>query len=66
MLIHGKDDTRVAYEQSEYMLKALLKANEPVEMVTLKKEDHWLSRSETRLLMLQSSIEFLRKNNPPD
>lgn len=66
MLIHGKDDTRVAYEQSQYMLKALQKANKPVEMVTLKKEDHWLSRSETRLLMLQSSIAFLRKNNPPD
>jgi dipeptidyl aminopeptidase/acylaminoacyl peptidase len=66
MLIHGKDDTVVAYEQSEYMLKALQKANKPVEMVTLKKEDHWLSRSETRLLMLQSSIAFLRKNNPPD
>jgi dipeptidyl aminopeptidase/acylaminoacyl peptidase len=48
------------------MLKALKKANKPVELVTLKKEDHWLSRSETRLLMLQSSIAFLRANNPPD
>jgi dipeptidyl aminopeptidase/acylaminoacyl peptidase len=66
MLIHGKDDTVVAYEQSEYMLKALQKANKPVELVTMKKEDHWLSRSETRLLMLQSSIAFLEKNNPPD
>ena len=66
MLIHGKDDTVVAYDQSEYMLKALQKANKPVELVTMKKEDHWLSRSETRLLMLQSSIAFLKKNNPPD
>jgi len=66
MLIHGKDDTIVAYEQSEFMLKVLKKANKPVEMVTLKKEDHWLSRSETRLLMLQSSVAFLKANNPPD
>jgi dipeptidyl aminopeptidase/acylaminoacyl peptidase len=66
LLIHGKDDTIVDYEQSEVMLKALKKANKPVELVTLKKEDHWLSRSETRLLMLQSSIAFLRANNPPD
>jgi len=66
LLIHGKDDTVVAYEQSEFMLKALQKANKPVELVTLKKEDHWLSRSETRLLMLQSSIAFLKANNPPD
>lgn len=66
LLIHGKDDTIVDYEQSEVMLKALQKADKPVELVTLKKEDHWLSRSETRLLMLQSSIAFLKANNPPD
>jgi len=66
LLIHGKDDTVVDYAQSEVMLKALQKANKPVELVTMKKEDHWLSRSETRLLMLQASIAFLKKNNPPD
>jgi dipeptidyl aminopeptidase/acylaminoacyl peptidase len=66
MLIHGKDDTVVAFEQSEFMFKALQKANKPVQLVTLKKEDHKLSRSETRLLMLQSSIAFLKTNNPPD
>jgi dipeptidyl aminopeptidase/acylaminoacyl peptidase len=66
LLIHGKDDTVVPYEQSEVMLKALTKANKKVELVTMKKEDHWLSRGETRLLMLQSSIAFLKANNPPD
>jgi dipeptidyl aminopeptidase/acylaminoacyl peptidase len=66
MLIHGKDDTVVAYEQSEIMLKALKKANKPVELVTMKKEDHWLSRSETRLQMLKSSMAFIEANNPPD
>jgi dipeptidyl aminopeptidase/acylaminoacyl peptidase len=66
LLIHGRDDTVVPYDQSEVMLKALTKANKKVELVTLKKEDHWLSRSETRLLMLQSSMAFLKANNPPD
>jgi len=66
MLIHGKDDTVVAYEQSEIMLKALKKANKQVELVTMKKEDHWLSRSETRLLMLKGSMAFIEANNPPD
>ena len=66
LLIHGRDDTVVPYDQSEVMLKALTKANKKVELVTLKKEDHWLSRSETRLLMLQSSMAFLKTNNPPD
>ena len=66
LLVHGKDDTVVPYEQSEFMLKALTKANKKVDLVTMKKEDHWLSRGETRLLMLQSSIAFLKANNPPD
>jgi dipeptidyl aminopeptidase/acylaminoacyl peptidase len=66
LFIHGKDDTVVPYEQSEVMLKALRNANKKVDLVTLKNEDHWLSRSETRLQMLQSSVEFLRANNPPD
>jgi dipeptidyl aminopeptidase/acylaminoacyl peptidase len=34
--------------------------------VTLRREDHWLSRSETRLQMLQAVVKFLRTNNPPD
>ncbi|HVO45276.1 MAG TPA: prolyl oligopeptidase family serine peptidase [Steroidobacteraceae bacterium] len=66
MLIHGRDDTVVAYEQSEVMQKALRDANKRVEFITLKKEDHWLSRSETRLQMLQTSVAFLKANNPPD
>jgi dipeptidyl aminopeptidase/acylaminoacyl peptidase len=37
-----------------------------VELVTLKKEDHWLSRGETRLQMLEATGAFLRANNPRD
>jgi dipeptidyl aminopeptidase/acylaminoacyl peptidase len=66
LLIHGRDDTVVPFEQSQIMFDALKHANKDVELVTLKNEDHWLSRSETRLQMLQSSIAFLRAHNPPD
>ena len=66
MLIHGKDDSVVRFEQSTMMYDAMKHAKKDVEMVTLKNEDHWLSRSETRLQMLQSSIAFLRTHNPPD
>jgi dipeptidyl aminopeptidase/acylaminoacyl peptidase len=52
--------------RSSDIAKALKHAAGPVEFVTLKNEDHYLSRSATRLQMLQSSIEFLRKYNPPD
>ena len=65
LLIHGKDDTVVPYEQSEVMRDAMQKAGKPVEFVTLKKEDHWLSGSVTRSQMLEATLDFLRRNNPP-
>ncbi len=66
LLIHGRDDTVVPYEQSRVMAEALRRANKDVQFVTLQHEDHWLSRSETRLQMLQASVAFLRAHNPPD
>jgi dipeptidyl aminopeptidase/acylaminoacyl peptidase len=66
LLVHGKDDTVVPFEQSRFMADALKRAGAPVEMVTLNNEDHWLSRSATRLQMLQAVVAFLEKNNPPN
>jgi dipeptidyl aminopeptidase/acylaminoacyl peptidase len=66
MLIHGRDDTVVRFDQSSDMYDAMKRAKKDVEMVTLKNEDHWLSRGETRLQMLQSTVGFLRAHNPPD
>jgi acetyl esterase/lipase len=66
LLIHGRDDTVVPFEQSDVMLSALKRAGKSVEIVAMKHEDHWLSRSETRLQMLQATVAFLRANNPPN
>jgi dipeptidyl aminopeptidase/acylaminoacyl peptidase len=66
LLIHGKDDTVVPFEQSQVMYDALRGAKKDVQLVTLDKEDHWLSRSETRLQMLTASVAFLRAHNPPE
>jgi acetyl esterase/lipase len=66
LLIHGREDSTVPYDQSADLAKALKRAGKPVQFVTLDKEDHYLSHSATRLQMLQSSVEFLRQNNPPD
>ncbi len=66
LLIHGRDDTVVPYEQSDVMLSALKRAGKSVELVTLKHEDHWLSHSETRLQMLEASVAFLKANNAPN
>jgi dienelactone hydrolase len=65
LLIHGRDDTVVPYEQSEAIASALKRAGKSVALVTLKDEDHWLSRGATRLQMLEATMEFLRANNPP-
>jgi dipeptidyl aminopeptidase/acylaminoacyl peptidase len=66
LLIHGRDDTVVPYEQSDVMLSALQRAGKSVTMVTLKHEDHWLSHGDTRLQMLQATVDFLKANNPPN
>jgi len=66
LLIHGKEDTVVKFEQSEKMADALKDAGKPYEMVVLDKEDHWLSRSETRKQMLAAAMAFVQKYNPAD
>jgi dipeptidyl aminopeptidase/acylaminoacyl peptidase len=66
LLIHGRDDTTVPYDQSADVAKALNRAGTPAEFITLDHEDHYLSRGATRLQMLRSSVDFLRKYNPPD
>ena len=65
LLIHGRDDTVVPYEQSDMMARALVHAGKSVALVTLKNEDHWLSHGATRLQMLEATMDFLRTNNPP-
>ena len=66
LLIHGKDDTVVRYDQSQAMADALKKAGKPFAFVTLESEDHWLSRGATRLRMLTETVAFVEKHNPPD
>jgi dipeptidyl aminopeptidase/acylaminoacyl peptidase len=66
LIIHGKDDTVVPFEQSQMMADALAKAGKPYQLVVLKHEDHWLSSGDTRLQMLQATMDFLQKNNPAD
>jgi dipeptidyl aminopeptidase/acylaminoacyl peptidase len=64
LLIHGKDDTVVPFEQTRIMADALKRAGKPFDLVILRHEDHWLSHGDTRLQMLQAVIDFLQKNNP--
>jgi dipeptidyl aminopeptidase/acylaminoacyl peptidase len=66
LLVHGRDDTVVPFEQSRIMADALKKAGKPVELVSLPGDDHWLTRGDTRLQTLQAVVAFLEKHNPPN
>ena len=66
LLVHGRDDTVVPLEQSEIMADALKRAGKPVELIIQKGEDHWLSSGETRREMLQATMAFVEKHNPPN
>ncbi len=66
LMVHGKDDTVVPYEQSLSMDKALRGAGKSSELVTLEGEDHWMSRGATRQQMLSAVVGFLEKHNPPN
>jgi dipeptidyl aminopeptidase/acylaminoacyl peptidase len=64
LLIHGKDDTVVDFQQSTAMASALRAAGKPHELVVLREEDHWLSRSATRKQMLEATLRFVQQHNP--
>jgi len=66
LLIHGTDDSVVPYEQSQRMLNAMKAAGKPVELITTKGEDHWLSHEDTRIATLKAAVDFVQKHNPAD
>ncbi|MBO9516751.1 MAG: S9 family peptidase [Porphyrobacter sp.] len=66
LLIHGRDDTIVPYEQSTKMADALKDAGKPFEFLDLRDEDHWLSRAATRNQMLAAAVAFVERYNPAE
>lgn len=56
----------VQYDQSASMAAALTRAGKSVEFVTLPQTDHWLTKGETRLVMLNAAVAFVEKHNPVD
>lgn len=59
LIAYSTGDGVVANEQSEHMADALGRAGKPVTVVKLPQEDHWMSRSETRLQLLKALESFL-------
>ncbi len=65
LLVHGKKDQVVDYDQAKTMLKALRGAGKSVKLVTLDGEDHFLSNGETRIAALKAVEEFLTEHLGP-
>lgn len=62
LLMHGRKDTTVLYDQTELELEALQRAGKQVELVTFDADDHYLTLPETRITMLRSLETFLAKH----
>lgn len=62
LLVHGRKDTVVRYDQSKVMEKALRKAGKDVTLVDFKSEDHWMSQAATRIEMLRAVAAFIEKH----
>lgn len=65
LLLHGVDDSVVPVEQSRNMATALKAANKPYTFVELPGEDHWLSRSASRIQVLTEMEKFLAEHLKP-
>jgi dipeptidyl aminopeptidase/acylaminoacyl peptidase len=62
LIIYGTADAVVPNEQSERMAQALRRAGKSVAVATLSGEDHWLSRTDTRVQVLKELDSFLKSH----
>lgn len=65
LLIYSADDTVVPPTQTEEMARALRENGKSVTVVRLGGDDHWLSRTDTRVTMLKELEAFLAAHLAP-
>lgn len=64
LLMHGELDTTVPLEQSRTMERRLKELGQPTPLVILEGDDHYLSKSRSRLKFLAETEAFLGKHLP--
>ncbi len=64
LLIHGRSDVVVPFEQSEIMLRALGGESANAQLIAFDGEDHGLSGQQARTRMLTETTAFLARHNP--
>jgi dipeptidyl aminopeptidase/acylaminoacyl peptidase len=66
LLVHGDEDERVNYDQSQAMARELKKAGKAVQLVSDVVSIHGYPDQESRLRYFQTVAAFLLKQVPPD
>lgn len=61
LLVHGKTDTRVRFDQAEELMDALLKAGKDVEFLPLEKEGHFIVSPRSNEIMYRRIERFLER-----
>jgi len=64
LVIHGKDDPRVPFKQSEMMVAALKAAGKDVTFVPLTHTDHNETNQAERVALMKAVVDFVQKHNP--
>ncbi len=64
LIIHGRDDSRVPFKQSETMASALKGAGKDVTFVPLVHTDHNESNEAERVTLMETLVAFVQKHNP--
>jgi dipeptidyl aminopeptidase/acylaminoacyl peptidase len=64
LILHGRNDDVVAYEQAERMDKALRKAGKSFRLVTLEDSDHSYMSEEDELTYYTEILSFLETHLP--
>jgi dipeptidyl aminopeptidase/acylaminoacyl peptidase len=66
LLIHPKDDANVPFKQSQTLADLMKRAGKSVELIELDGADHWMLDAATRTAVLESSVAFVERHNPPN
>ncbi len=64
LIVHGRDDSRVPFKQSETMAEALRAAGKDVTFVPLVHTDHNEADEAERIVLMNTVVDFVRKHNP--
>jgi dipeptidyl aminopeptidase/acylaminoacyl peptidase len=64
LLMHGTEDDNVPFRQATEFVKAMNKANKPIEFIQFEGTEHVLQKSDDRIRFLREVESFLARHNP--